>query len=96
MAVELLKEHMARWLKPLTGGKPQVALAPHGRMDRTGPYVETSAGPDSALAEFRLLSSEASRAALLPAFSVLMGLVGFLRNQPMTLTAARELFCGHC
>ena len=61
-----------------------------------GPYVEMSAGPDSALAEFRLFSSEARRAALLPAFSVLMGLVGFLRNQPMTLTAARELFCGHC
>ena len=55
---------MARWMKPLTGGKLQVALTPHGRMDRTGPYVEMSAGPDSALAEFRLLSSEASKAAL--------------------------------
>ena len=36
-----------------------------------GPYVEMSVGSDSALAEFRLFSSKASRAVLLPAFPVL-------------------------
>lgn len=53
-----------------------------------------SIGPGSAPAKFRPFSRKASRAAL-PAFQVLMGLVGLLRNQSVTLVAARDSFHGN-
>lgn len=53
-----------------------------------------SDGPGSALATFRCFSCKASRAGP-PAAPVLMGLVGLLRNQSVTLATARELFRGN-
>lgn len=60
-----------------------------------GAAAETSGRPGSALAKDRRFSCEASRAGH-PAFPVLIGFVGLLRNQSVTLAEARELFRGNC
>lgn len=69
----------------------------HSMVERTdlGAAPETSGRSGTSLAKYRQFSCEAGRAGR-PVFPGLVGFVGLLRNQSVTLATARELFCGNC